>query len=334
MRPFLNRLCLPFVLLLALPAAAQTTCAGRDLMADLSPAERASLDQATAAAPFPTGNHWHAEKAGAVIDLIGTFHLDDARMKAPMTRLAPLIDRADAVYLEATEVEVAQLQKAIATNPDLLFTKGPTLPERLSETEWQDLSAAMNARGIPPFLASKFKPWYVSVLLGLPPCAMSALTGGGANGLDKRIEAEARKAARPTLPLEPFDTIFRAVDRFSPEEQLDMIRAGLPQAAQSEDLLATMTASYFRETHREIWAFARLLTLKTPGTDPARADHDLALTEEALITSRNRAWLEVLRTAAPGKRLVVAVGAGHLSGESGLLNLLEQDGWNLTRQAF
>lgn len=332
MKPVLS--CLAACLaLLAAPALAQTSCAGRDMIAALSGADHAALDQASAAAPFPAGNHWRAEKAGATIDLIGTFHLYDPRMDAPMDRLRPLIGQADAIYLEATDVEIKALQTAVSSKPDLLFTTGPTLPEQLSEPEWQSLSTAMNDRGIPAFLASKFRPWYVSVMLSMPPCAMSAMQAGG-GGLDHLIGDAAKTLGKPTLPLEPYDTMFKVFERISPEDQLDMIRSALPLAGQSEDLFATMTNSYFRETHREIWEFGRLQTLKTPGTDPAKAEEDLALMEVVLINSRNRAWIELLRREAPGKHLIVAVGAGHFSGENGLLNLLRQDGWTLTRQEF
>lgn len=319
--------------LLAAPALAQNSCAGQDLIATLPAADHAALEQASAAAPFPAGNHWRAEKSGATIDLIGTFHLYDPRMDAPMDRLRPLIGQADAIYLEATDVEIKALQTAVSSKPDLLFTTGPTLPERLSEPEWQSLSTAMNDRGIPAFLASKFRPWYVSVMLSMPPCAMASVQAGG-GGLDHLIGDAAKALGKPTLPLEPYDTMFKVFEHISPEDQLDMIRTALPLADQSEDLFATMTNSYFRETHREIWEFGRQQTLKTPGTDHVKAEADLALMEDVLISSRNRAWMDVLRRESPGKHLIVAVGAGHLSGESGLLNLLKQDGWTLTRREF
>ncbi len=333
MKQILTSLATCLALLATAPAVAQTACAGRNLITDLSGPDQAALAAAVAKAPFPEGNHWRAEKGGAQIDLIGTFHLYDPRMDAPMQRLRPLIAKADRIYLEATDAEIAALQKAVASKPDLMFTAGPTLPERLSEPDWQALSTAMTARGIPAFLASKFRPWYVSVLLSMPPCAMSAL-GGAPTGLDSLIAAEAKALGKPTLPLEPFDTILKVFEQIGPDDQLDMIRAALPLAPRAEDMLATMTDSYFRESHREIWEFGRLQSLATPGADPAKAEKDMALMEDALINSRNHAWMTVLRRDAPGLRLIVAVGAGHLSGDQGLLNLLKQDGWTLTRQGF
>ena len=319
--------CLPAV------SQAQTTCAGHDLIAAMPPADRSALDAVVAAAPYPSGNHWRATRGDSTLDIIGTFHLYDARMPAHLARLAPALTAADAIYLEATDVEIAALQKAINTRPELMITQGATLPERLTAAEWAQVSAAMTARGIPAFLASKFQPWYVSVILSMPPCAMSAMSQG-ASGMDHLILETARAQAIPTRPLEAFDTIFRIFDGISPEDQIDMIRAAQPLTEHAEDMLATMTESYFRGDHRQIWEYSRLKGIAAAGDDPKKAEADFALMEEMLINSRNRAWTKVILDAAPGKSLVIAVGAGHLAGQEGLLHLLKQAGYTLTQAAF
>ena len=187
----------------ATTAGAQTpSCAGQDLIAALAPQARADLDRAVDSAPYPQGNRWRATRGARTIDIVGTFHIFDARMTAVSDRLTPVIAAADRVYLEATDREMAELQRAMTTRSDLLLTSGATLPERLSEKEWQDLSAAMTERGIPSFMASKFQPWYVSVLLSIPPCAMSAMAGGS-TGLDHMIGQAAAAAGTETAALEP-----------------------------------------------------------------------------------------------------------------------------------
>lgn len=334
MRALTLLLAIALAALAAVPAAAgPVTCAGRDLIAGLPPAERAALDAATAAAPYPAGNRWRATRDDSTIEIVGTFHIFDARMPARVARLLPAIRAADAVYLEATEKEIAELQRAMAERPELIATSGPTLPERLTAPEWQTLSAAMEARGIPAFMVSKFQPWYVSVMLSIPPCAMAAMAGGS-TGLDRLINEAAKAEGTEVRALEPYDTIFRIFGAIPPEEQLDMIRAALPTAGQAEDLFATMTASYFREDHRQIWEFGRLAALAAAPGQAAKLEEDFRVMEEILITNRNRAWLTRIEAAAPGRRLVVAVGAGHLGGDSGLLNLLARAGYRLERQAF
>lgn len=319
------------LLALAGPAAADS-CQGRDLLPTLAPDQRATLDRALAESPFASGNHWRAEKAGSSIDVIGTLHLYDPRMEPVAARLRPLIAAADEVWQEATDREIAQVKDAMARDPSLMVTTGPTLPERLAPDEWQALSAEMSDRGIPPFMVSKFRPWYVTMLLGIPACAM-ADSLEGPTGLDQIIGRMATEEGTPTRALEPFDTVFRIFSTLTPEEEIDMVRLSLAQSDDAEDTFATMVESYFAENHRALWEFSRLSTLAR-AEDPARTAQDFARMESALLTGRNRDWAGVLRVAAPGKRLVVAVGAAHLGGKDGLLDLLEADGYSLVRAPF
>jgi uncharacterized protein len=320
--------------------AAAATCTGQDVIATLPAADRAILDDAVAAAPFPTGNHWRATKGRVTIDVIGTFHLYDARMDGHLNALMPTLRKADAIYLEATDAEFAALKEATISRPELLFTSGATLPERLPEADWQLLSREMTARGVPAFLAAKMQPWYVSVLLAVPPCAMASMAGGPA-GMDHMIAEVAKTLGTPTHALEPYDTVFRIFDRIPDADQIQMIRMSLPLVSDAEDMLATMAASYDREEHRQIWEYSRLVSLAATPTDPATTEAALAEMEATLITDRNRAWAEKILSEAADtsqivkeKHLVIAVGAGHLAGTKGLLNLFKSAGYDLTREAF
>jgi uncharacterized protein YbaP (TraB family) len=50
---------------------------------------------------------------------------------------------------------------------------------------------------------------------------------------------------------------------------------------------------------------------------------------DALIYSRNRMWAEKLKVMMPERACLVCVGAGHLPGEKGLLQLLRQAGYTV-----
>ncbi len=315
-------------LALAGPAFAQ--CQGQNLIGALAPDQRAELAAAVAAHRYNSGNLWHAEKPGSSMDLIGTLHLFDPRMEPMMARIGPLVDAADLVLVEAGRDEVAALKKAAATRPDLLFRpNGPTLPEQLTKAEWQALSDELRARGIPPFLASKFQPWYVSVLLSVPAC-VAAQMAKGSGGLDDQILQRAAAAGVPVKALEPYDTVFRLFDGLAGLDQIDMVRAALAVAPGADDQFATLLDSYFAGQHREIWEFTRMQASAVPGTDPAKGAAEFTRMEQALLTGRTVAWMQVLVPGATGKRVVVAVGAAHLSGDLGLLNLLAREGWTVT----
>jgi hypothetical protein len=50
---------------------------------------------------------------------------------------------------------------------------------------------------------------------------------------------------------------------------------------------------------------------------------------ELLLYNRNEVWAKKLQEILPGKSLVVAVGAGHLPGKRGVINLLRQAGYKI-----
>ena len=51
---------------------------------------------------------------------------------------------------------------------------------------------------------------------------------------------------------------------------------------------------------------------------------------DVLLYKRNRNWVEKLKTLLPGKSLLIAVGAGHLPGEQGVIRLLRKAGYKVT----
>jgi len=50
---------------------------------------------------------------------------------------------------------------------------------------------------------------------------------------------------------------------------------------------------------------------------------------DLLLYNRNRNWVEKLKTLMNAKPLLIAVGAGHLPGEKGVINLLRKAGYNV-----
>lgn len=317
--------------LLTLGTAAQAQCVGKNLIDALPADDRAALTALTEAQPFATGNFWLATKGTQTVHLIGTYHFDDPRHAATLATLTPLIAGATTLLVEAGPVEEQALKDRIARDPGVLIrSSGKTLPEQVPEAEWQAIAAAATARGIPPFMAAKLQPWYLAVSLGIPPCAMAQVLTG--KGLDAQIIAAATAAGIPVAALEPYDTIFRIFDRFSPEDQVSLIRASLATEHLSTDMAVTTADAYFREDTRLIWELTRLLSRDMPGFTPAELDAEFARMEDALMITRNRAWIPVIEAAAAKGPVLAAFGALHLSGQSGVLALLQQNGWTLTRQ--
>jgi hypothetical protein len=312
--------------LLAAPLRAQ--CAGENLFAGMAPDRLAAITAAADAVPFPRGNHWQATRGDEVITIIGTYHFDDPRHAPTLAAITPALTAATTVLVEAGPDEKAALLDLIARDPGkMIIAEGPTLLERLPPATWDRLSAALSARGVPGFMAAKLQPWYVAAMLAIPPCAMAEMADP--KGLDGMVIDAALDAGVPVRALEPFDTIFTLFGTMSDAEVIAMIDSTLALEDRSEDYAATLADSYFAGTSRMIWEFMRDESLRLPGYTPERIDAEFARMEELLMAARNRAWIPILTKAAAEGPVFAAFGALHLSGEAGVLNLLQDEGFTL-----
>lgn len=321
--------------LVAFPA--MSVCAGRDIIAEMPASERADLIHRAAAQPYPRGNLWRAERAGQVIHVVGTFHIGDPRLAPLMERLAPLIAESDMVYVETTPEQEAGLARAMQESPALAFAvEGTALRDHLDDAEWRRYLHQMERRGIPARAAGHLRPWVAFTTLSIPACILD-MEPMPMRGLDERIIDYARELRVPVRGLEDDGTLFSLFDTLTQAEAADILRATLQQSELSEDVFATLAQAYFNEQHRLIWEFSR--GWSPPGAAalfaPEYAQSLFDRLEEALLLRRNRDWIAGLAgdDAAEG-RLMLAVGAAHLGGHDGVLDLLARAGYRLTRLEF
>ncbi|MBN8633413.1 MAG: TraB/GumN family protein [Rhodobacterales bacterium] len=313
--------------LLAAPLAAE--CVGQNLFDTMDPAQKAEVMAAADAVPFARGNFWRATKGDQVITLAGTYHFDDPRHAANLAALMPAITGASTVLVEAAPEAERQLKAQIAKDPGtMVITEGPTLNQQLPPEVWAELSDAMSARGIPAFMTAKFKPWYVLTLLSIPPCAMRDMTAEP-EGLDRKVIKAAEAAGVPVRSLEPYDTLFKIFGNLTDAELTEMLVSTLAIEEVSEDYFTTLVDSYFSGDSRAAWELMRYMGYDTPGYTREEIDAEFARMEELVAASRNRNWLPVLTEAAAQGPVFAAFGALHLSGEDGVLNLLQKQGFTL-----
>lgn len=310
-------------------ASAEEVCTGQDLIADLPPETASNLTAAANAMPYGEGLLWRATRGETVIDLFGTYHFRHQDTEAHLSRLKPLIDEAGIVFLEISHDDQSAMQRRLAENPGLMFiTQGPTLPDLLGPEDWPLFSAEMQARGIPGVIAAKFKPLWATLMLGIGPCeARSGAFEGG--GIDARIGEYAQNTGNPSRSLEDFADLLALLDSLPIDDQLDMIRVSLAWPGDTDDLSYTIRSRYLNEEVALTLAFSEYISEEFGG-DAASKDFDALMS--LLLDKRNVAWMDVIRDAlSDTDRLFVAVGAGHLPGDIGLLQLLKKEGFQIER---
>ena len=107
---------------------------------------------------------------------------------------------------------------------------------------------------------------------------------------------------------------------------------GDPISKQAEDLLESIR----KEDMMKSFSFDLYNAYMAQDIEKVRKlmiDPDLGLEPEdeaKMLTNRNINWVTQLKTILPQKSVFVCVGAGHLPGENGVLNLLRQAGYTNT----
>jgi uncharacterized protein YbaP (TraB family) len=317
------------VFLLIFPASPLwAMCAGTDLIARLDASDLGVLETRAQNTAYGKGIFWRATKGSSKITLFGTYHFHHAQTEAHLELLKPYMDSADAIFLEVSTGDQKQLQREIVADPSLMFiVEGETLPDLLGPTDWKKLVEEMRARAIPGFMVAKFKPFWAAMMLGVGPCeTRNGLTAG--KGIDEQIGHYAASIGNDSRSLEDYRTVLTLFDKFSLEDQLDMIRLFFAWADQADDISYTLLMHYLDQEIALIWEYSRLISLQYGGDN---AMDDFELFERQLLINRNAGWMDVILKAAPDKTLFLAAGAGHLPGETGLLRLLEKQGYAITR---
>ncbi len=314
-----------FVLLAAAPALAQS-CGTHDLIAELGVEDRARLDALVAPHPYGEGTLFRADKDGSQVIVVGTIHIPDPRLDGIVDRLRGDIQSADLLIIEASADDEAGIQTLAATNPGLFFiTEGPTLIDLLSEEEWARVSDRLSDLGLPAFLAAKFQPWYLSMTLAVPPCAMQAIQSGD-KGLDQRLEEIAVASEVAVATLDDTEELLRLFADEPLEKQLEGLRISL-ETTDGDKTTSTLVEAYFDGRIRESWEFGRIMVEDAGIENGAELFEDV---NQALLVGRNAAWEPKINSLTEGKAVVLAVGAAHLSGESGVLRALERNGYTVT----
>ena len=314
----------------ALPASA--LCTGESYLTRLDPTQREAIDGTTATTQNAEGLLWTLTRDDKILTVVGTMHVYDPRLEPIRDKLRPALQVADLLMVEATAEEEAAMQQAFVASPDLyLITEGPTLPDLLGPEDWEKVLVAAADRGLPGFMVAKMQPWYLALTLGVPACAMAELVAGQ-RGLDQMLIEDAARFDVPLQALEGWETLIDVLTDGTQEEQIDLLRLGLIDAADQQALFVAMLDTYFAEATAAVWDISQIAARDLTGLSEADAAAQMLETQEILLHRRNRNWIPIIEEAAvTHDAIVVAVGAGHLPGAEGILALLAETGWDLQR---
>lgn len=273
-----------------------------------------ALCLADAGALFTRGLLWKVERSGSPNPpnyVFGTIHSDEPSVANPPPPAIAALTSSRLFMME-----LLPDAEALATVAQALFSgTGTSLKALLGPSLFAKAESALAERGIPRRAADRLAPWAAMVALSMPKPR---------NGLplDLVLYAAAQSQNKPALGIETAAEQTAVFTSLSQSEQIALLKDTLDYLPQIDQAVVDMHRLYIA---RDLAAMVKL--------NDKYAPRDAALARkvmDALIDSRNQRMVQRIEGELQKGGAFVAVGALHLPGRKGVLNLLRLGGYRVS----
>jgi uncharacterized protein YbaP (TraB family) len=251
--------------------------------------------------------------------LLGTFHLKSGEYLDSIPGAKSALQSCKQVVSEVNMLDMAGLQMQM--QQAMMMTPDTTYQMLYSDEDYRFVSekiASLAGAGLEQF--GKFKPTAIQMTI-IVFAYMKYFPGiNPMNTLDIHIQSEAQKEQKPVVALETADyQIHLLLDVTSLQRQADDLLCSLKNMDQLMALIPEQIEYY---DHGDL----DKLDQQYKDTEICPSDPSESV---ALIKDRNDAWIKKLPEIMKENASFIAVGALHLTGDEGLLNLLEKLGYKV-----
>ncbi|HSH98378.1 MAG: TraB/GumN family protein [Methylophilaceae bacterium] len=244
---------------------------------------------------------------GKVSYLFGTMHTDDARVN----------ELAAPVVSALNESQVFMMEVLPGNDPTLYQMKNQNLKDLLTHKEWEQVKTLADFHYLNGNMAMHMKPWLMAMTFDLPKPASDF-------ALDNQLLSMAEDQDKDVLALEDTTKHFELLDDLTMDQQLTMLRAVLKRTqAQKERDYQALVKAYLTGDPEKTTAIDEKLTA---GILPKELWSKMRV---KLLDERNQQMTARIVDQGTLNSLFVAVGAAHLPGNSGLITLLKNAGYQV-----
>lgn len=315
------------------PVMRAADCVGVDLVKSLQQSDAqgyARFEETARGVANGQGLLWRVEAAGGKPSyLFGTMHSTEAAAKTFDELVIRALRRSRTVATElpgaSTRRVAAELRRLVANRS---FRPGGNSLAMLPPTIRDRVEARIARAGIPAGVAEQLQPWYLALALSRSNCVGASSAGG--TGLDTetadaRIERlgveQGSSLAALETPVEQVEALASIPDQVA----IRMMRESTEKNLRPEDVESTITGLY---TTRRI---GYLLAMRGPIWAGVFDVDGYAEFIQAFITRRNETMMQRALPILRQGEAFIAVGALHLPGDRGLIELIRQAGFSVTR---
>ena len=259
---------------------------------------------------------WQIEKAGKRLFLGGTLHLLTPEDYPLPDSFENAYRRSQLLVFETDIQRLKQPETQRQLTEQLSFPQGESLKSVVSAQTYQSLAEFFTARGVAMAQIDRYKPGMVSILMSVIELQRIRVV---AVGVDDYFNDRAIEDGVPRAHLETVEQQIAFLAAMGQGQEDAMLRYSLADLEQMPKLWRALKLA---------WRDGDLAALDSIGGLPLREQFPDVYRD--LLITRNQAWLPQIEAMAGTAEIeLILVGALHLAGPDGLLQMLENRGYQI-----
>jgi uncharacterized protein len=262
---------------------------------------------------------WKVQSKTNSVYLLGSVHFMKKEIYPLDRKIEEAFEKSDLLVVEANVNDVSKIDlgKLIET---AFYTGDDTLEKHVSAETYELVKKEFEGLGFPIWIINKQKPWFLAL-----SCTSLELMKQGfdpAYGLDMHFLNEA-SGKKKIKELESMDYQINLLSGFSDSEQEAFLRYTLKELNSVDKEVDEVVEAWKNGDEKGMEAVTRG-AFQDNGT--------IASVYEKLIYERNRNMVSKIEGyLQTGETYFVVVGAAHLVGDKGILELLRMKGYTVTQ---
>jgi len=250
--------------------------------------------------------------------LFGTIHMINKDDYFLPEGLEEAFDKSDKVVFEIDLDDMSDMGSLMGMLTGLMMKDGMTLKKLLTPEEYKEVSTYFEGMGLPMVMLGKVKPMFLSMLaeVNMDPTAMQSEE---IMSYEMELYDKANNDSKDVGGLETMAYQMSLFDSIPYKEQALMLLDAVRGTNLESDMFDQTVALYKLQ---DIEAMVSMVT-------EAEMEGETNF-EDVLLNNRNRNWIPVMGKKMATGSTFFAVGAGHLGGDQGVIQLLKKEGYDVT----
>lgn len=248
--------------------------------------------------------------------LFGTIHLIDKEDYFFPDYMQNAFVETEALALEFNLDGAMDMSNVMSIFEKALMRGDTSLKDLVSEEEYSTVQKHFEEMGIPFFMLQRIKPMFLTIFGSGDMFSGDGFNMDDIKSYEMELTAKAKSNSMSLHGLETMEYQLSIFDRIPYSDQADMliesIQAGDEQSAELDSLI-----HYYKQQD------LNMLDALINSSGPTVKYKDI------LLDQRNRNWVPVIDSLMREQSTFFAVGAGHLPGHQGVINLLRKEGYQL-----